>query len=188
MTIVWIEKLDQEKSIGPALETRQYHTIEYGVSKIVSEGHYQGNKSPAVLRGSAARRLISIPMCNKSTTCFPNWHILSRSSTITRAHRVTPDLIQHTQYCHRSTMSNVTLKHTHSQKPSTNDCTVQQFKVGIGSRAPHCRTVLENGLDKIMKASPKKRSIVEHSPGLPQDTKSLRSCSGERAKMFLKGK
>ena len=26
-----------------------------------------------------------------------------------RAHRVTPDLIQHTQYCHRSTISNITL-------------------------------------------------------------------------------
>ena len=27
-----------KKSIGPALETRQPHTIEYGVSKIVPEG------------------------------------------------------------------------------------------------------------------------------------------------------
>ena len=28
---------------------------------------------------------------------------------------------------------------------------------------------------------------MEHSLGLPQDTKSLRSCSGNRAKMLLKG-
>ena len=28
-----------KKSIGPALETRQSHTIEHGVSKIVPEGH-----------------------------------------------------------------------------------------------------------------------------------------------------
>ena len=31
-----------------------------------------------------------------------------------RVHRVTPDLIQHSQNCNRSTMSNVTLKHTPS--------------------------------------------------------------------------
>ena len=42
----------------PALETRQSHTIEYGVSKIVPEGHSEGNKSPAMLRGSAARERI----------------------------------------------------------------------------------------------------------------------------------
>ena len=28
---------------------------------------------------------------------------------------------------------------------------------------------------------------MEYLPGLPQDTKSLRSCSGDRAKMLLKG-
>ena len=44
-----------KKSIGPALETRQSHTIEYGVSKTVPEGHREENKSPAVLRGSVAR-------------------------------------------------------------------------------------------------------------------------------------
>ena len=31
---------------------------------------------------------------------------------IKRVHRVTPDFIQHTQNCNRSTMSNVTLQHT----------------------------------------------------------------------------
>ena len=99
------------KSIGPTLETRQSHTIEYWVSKIVPEGHREGNKSPAVLRGSAARRCISVPMCDQSTACNPHWHILSRWSTIKMVHRVTPDLIKHTQDCHVSTMSNVTLKH-----------------------------------------------------------------------------
>ena len=43
------------------------------------------------------------------------------------------------------------------------------------------------GQDKTPKASPKKRSIMEHSPGLPQGIKSLRSCSGNLAKMPLKG-
>ena len=31
--------LANKKSIGPPLETRQSHTIEYGVSKLVREGH-----------------------------------------------------------------------------------------------------------------------------------------------------
>ena len=31
--------LANKKSIGPALEICQFHTIEYGVSKIVPEGH-----------------------------------------------------------------------------------------------------------------------------------------------------
>ena len=42
----------------------------------------------------------------------PHWLIGWRKSTIKRLHRVTPDLIQHTLYCHRSTMCNVTLKYT----------------------------------------------------------------------------
>ena len=57
----------------------------------------------------------------------------------------------------------------------------------IGSRAPHCRTVHQNVEDKTTKASPKKRSIMEHSPRLPQDTKSIRSYSGNRVKMLLEG-
>ena len=44
----------------------------------------------------------------------------------------------------------------------------------IDSRAPHCRTVLRNRQDRTLKASYKKQSIIEYSPGL-QDTKSLRS-------------
>ena len=57
----------------------------------------------------------------------------------------------------------------------------------IGSRTPDCRTALQNWQDKKPKASPKKRSIMKHCPGLPQDTKSLLSCSGNWAKMLLKG-
>ena len=41
--------------------------------------------------------------------------------------------------------------------------------------------------DKTPKASLKKRSIMEHSPGLTQVTKSLRRCSGNWTKMLLKG-
>ena len=39
------------------------------VSKIIPEGHREGNKSPAVLQGSAARQCISVPMCDQSTAC-----------------------------------------------------------------------------------------------------------------------
>ena len=39
-------------------------------------------------------------------------HIQHRKSTMKRVHRVTLDLVQHTQYCHWSTMCRVTLKHT----------------------------------------------------------------------------
>ena len=63
----------------------------------------------------------------------------------------------------------------------------QRVKVCIGSWAADCRTILQNWQDKTPKASPKKRSIVKHSIGLPQDAKSLRSCSGNQAKMLLKG-
>ena len=44
--------------------------------------------------------------------------------------------------------------------------------------------ILQNGQDKTPKASSKKQSIMKYLPGLPQDTKYLRSCSGNRAKML----
>ena len=44
----------------------------------------------------------------------------------------------------------------------------------------------KNWQNKTPKASPKKQSIMEYLPRLPQDTKPLRSCSGNRAKMLLK--
>ena len=44
----------------------------------------------------------------------------------------------------------------------------------IDSRAPHWRTVLQNGQDITQKASSKKRNIMEYSPEILQDAKSLR--------------
>ena len=82
------------KNISPALKTRQSHTIEYRVSKIVPQRYCAANTSHAVLRGSAARRHTSIPMCNLSTVCNPHWNIRHRKSTVKRAHRVTPNLIE----------------------------------------------------------------------------------------------
>ena len=53
----------QWKTMGPALEISQSHTIEHRVSNIVTQRHRQRNKSLAVLWHSAARRHKSIPMC-----------------------------------------------------------------------------------------------------------------------------
>ena len=50
--------------------------------------------------------------------------------------------------------------------------------VYIGRRAQQCRIVLQNGPDKTPKASTKEQSVMENSLGIPHDTKSLRSCSG----------
>ena len=72
------EQLGQQKGIGSALETHQSHTIKYGVNQIVPERYWEGNKSPAVLRGSAAGRCKNIPMCDQSTACNPDWHIRQR--------------------------------------------------------------------------------------------------------------
>ena len=54
----------------------------------------------------------------------------------------------------------------------------------IGSRAPHCRTVHENGFSKTPTASPKKKFIMKYLKELPQDTKPLRCCSGNRRRFF----
>ena len=59
--------------------------------------------------------------------------------------------------------------------------------MSVGSRTPHCRTVFQNWQDKTPRASPDEQSVMEYPPELPQDTKSLRSCSGNREKMLLKG-
>ena len=66
-----------------------------------------------------ARRRISIPMCDQSSACNPHWHIRARYCTTKRVHRVTPNLIQHTKYCHRSMMTNFTLKHSPVRKRSS---------------------------------------------------------------------
>ena len=46
----------------------------------------RGNKSTAILRGSAERRHISVPMCDHSTACNTHWHIRHRKSTIKMVH------------------------------------------------------------------------------------------------------
>ena len=101
-------------------------------------------------------------------------------------HRVTPDLIQHTQYCNRSMMSNVT--QTHPQ-------------LGIGYHflhGPVVQVVYRQPSTTLQNSTPKRegrnpgnisQEVIYHgtSPGLPQNTKSFRSCRRKEAKMLLKG-
>ena len=74
----------------------------------------EGNKSSQIMRGSAAGRRISIPMCDQNTVCNPDWHIRHRQSATKWVQWVTPDLVQHTQQCHRSTVGKITVKHATS--------------------------------------------------------------------------
>ena len=46
------------------------------------------NKSPTILRGSAARKGISVPICDHSAACNPHQDIRHRQSTIKRVQRV----------------------------------------------------------------------------------------------------
>ena len=88
---------NEKKIIGPACKTHHSHTIEYRGSKIVPQRYWVGNKNPAVLLGSTARRRISISMCDQSTACNLHWHIRHWYSTTKRLHRVTHDLIEYTR-------------------------------------------------------------------------------------------
>ena len=55
---VWTQLIGKYKSIGPALETRQSHTVEYWVSKIVPQDTERG------IKVSATRRRLIIPVCH----------------------------------------------------------------------------------------------------------------------------
>ena len=90
------EQLGQQNGINPALEICLSHIIECGVTKIIPQRYLQGNKSPAILRGSAASRRISVPMYDQSAACNLHRHIRHRNSTIKRVYQVAPDLVQHT--------------------------------------------------------------------------------------------
>ena len=57
-----------KKSVGPALETRQSHTIEYGVSKIVPEGSISLsiNTSRNVGSSDAVKKQLTFMQNNKN--------------------------------------------------------------------------------------------------------------------------
>ena len=61
--VLRIEQRRLIKSIGPALETRQFPHHRIRGQQDRSRGTPRGNISPDILRGSAARRCISVPMC-----------------------------------------------------------------------------------------------------------------------------
>ena len=105
-------------------------------------------------------------------------------------HRVTPDLIQHTQYHHRSSISNIT--------PNTLPVRIQ---APLTARSSSLRWLSQQPSTTQQNSTPKRagqnpesifQEAIYHGTSsrykwLPQDTKPLRSCSGNRAKMLLKG-
>ena len=93
------------------------------------------NKGQALLRGSAARKRISKPMCAQSTACNPHWHIRSLKSIIKGVHPIAPDLIQLTQYCHGSTMSK-----SHSNTPPVSN----RAPLTTRSSSPRCVSAAEH--------------------------------------------
>ena len=78
------------KSFGPALETRQSHTIEYPTPT-------------RSLQRNADRRIKVLWYCQVLQRGGAKW-----------MHRVTPDLVEHTQHCHRFTMGKIRVKHATS--------------------------------------------------------------------------
>ena len=63
-------------------------------------------------------------------------------------------------------MINVTLMHILVRKRTPLTTRSSSWRCVLYSRAPHCRTVLQNRQDKTTKASPKMQSIMEYSLGL----------------------
>ena len=72
---------------------------------------------------------------------------------------------------------------SHSSTPQARN----RATLTVRSSSLRCVSAAEHETAEQYSNTPKKRSIMEHSPRLPQDTKTLRSCSGNRAKMLLKG-
>ena len=89
-------------------------------------------------------------------------------------------------------MWNVTLKHTSGPsleigKTGSTDNTAHYSLSCVSVAEFHgAEQKLRNWQDRAPKAFPKKQYIMEYSSRLPQDTKSLRSCSGTRAKLLRK--
>ena len=116
--------------------------------------------------------------------CNPRWHRRSRESTIKRVHRVTPDLIKHTQDCHGSTMRNVTFKHTPVRNRA--QLTARSSSLRCVYRRPSTR--LQNNTPKLAEQNPE--SISQEA--LYHETltrtfsrcKSLRNCSGDSEVIF----
>ena len=61
--------IDRKERKEKKVETRLSHPIEYKARNIVRQGHWEGNKGPAVQAGSAARLRLHIPMCHHTTAC-----------------------------------------------------------------------------------------------------------------------
>ena len=113
-------------------------------------------------------------MCDHSAACNPRRHI---------RHRILYSILNTAtdQRCARSQWNTPYVKKLAplTTRSSSSKCV---------STAEHhtAEQYSKKTLDKTPKASPKKTSIMEHLPGLSQDTKPLRSSSGNREKIFLK--
>ena len=145
------------------------------------------NKSQALLRGSAARRRISEPMSDHSAGCNPCRHIRHRKSTIKIGQRVTPDL-----YNIHNTATDRRCARSHSNTPpvkklaplTTKSSSLRCVSVAEHHTAEQCS---KTGSTKPVKHLPRNSlSWNTCQDFLAQDTKPLRSCSGNRAKMLLK--
>ena len=83
------------KGIDPAVETRESHTIEYGVTKIIPQRYWLENESPIVLRGSAARRRISVAMCDHSAAFNHRRHIWAQVAAYKHLPRIKQSIIEY---------------------------------------------------------------------------------------------
>ena len=126
-----------------------------------STEHWEGNKSPAVQRGSAVRR--------------------HEEGAYIRLHLILNCINKYTVTDRRRAMS---LSNTPALKNGHHRLHIQFVSVEY-QRTPHCRTVLQN-VRKKTKASPEKQLIMVYLPGFLQDPKPLSSCFGNRSKMLLK--
>ena len=143
------------------------------------------NKSPAILRGSAARRRISVPMCDHSDACNPHRHIRHRKSTIKRVHRITPDL-----YSIHNTATDLRCARSHSNTPPVKKLaplTTRSSSLRCVSAAEHqtAEQYSKTGRTKPIKHLAKS-SLSWNTCQDFLKVKQLRSCSGNRAKMLLK--
>ena len=131
-------------------------------------------------------RHISIPMCGQSTSCNAMAHTdevehhKEGASGYTRsytAYTVLPQIDD--EKCR--------IKHTPVRKPAPLTAWSSSLRCVLAADHHNEKQYSKTGKGKTPKASPKKRSVMEYSPGLSQDTKSLRTCSVIRAKTLLKG-
>ena len=127
-------------------------------------------------------------MCDQSTACNPDWH--KGTGRVPQRgcfglHQILYS-IHNTATDRRWERSQLIMPPAIKQAPLT----TRSSSLRCVSAAEHhtAEQYSKTGKTKPQKASPNEQFIMEYPPGLPRDTKSLRSCSEDQAKMLLKGK